>query len=98
MIIVHIAGFAIQVGSELRQLCAWCGHRLIDVDLSCVAAPMKEDGSPPDPYSTWAPDALVEWEETPGCVRTSVVNAVDGNLPPNCCAKRVALHLVKEQQ
>lgn len=92
---IHIAGYPINVGGQLRQLCAWCGHRLIDVDLSCCASPAKEDGSPPDPYPCWEPNALVEYEETPGCVRTSVVEAVDGKLPPNCCAKRVALHSVK---
>lgn len=87
---VHIAGFAIQVGVELRQLCSWCGHRLIDVDLSCVMSPMKEDGSPPDPYGTWKPDALVEVDGNYSCVIKH-----DGTLPPNCCAKKVALHLVK---
>lgn len=91
---VHIAGAAVNVGGQLRQLCAWCGYRLIDVDLSCVATPMPEDGSEPEPYRTWEAHALVEIEESPGVTRSSVVQAHHGKLPANACAKKVKLHLV----
>ncbi len=86
---VHIAGLVIQVGSQLRQLCSWCGHKLIDVDLSCIMAPMKEDGSPPDPYGTWAVDALIKVDGN-----YSGVIEHNGTLPANACAKKAPLRLV----
>lgn len=86
---VHIAGFPVNVGGHLRQLCAWCGERLIDVDLSCVMASMKEGGSPPDPYGTWEANALVKVDGN-----YSGVVEHDGALPANACAKKMALRLV----
>lgn len=80
---IHIAGFAVRVGDQLRQRCAWCGDTLIDVDISCIMAPMKEDGSPPDPYSVWDVNALVAVDGN----ATWVVADHDGELPLRCCAK-----------
>lgn len=81
---VHIAGIPIRVESELRQLCAWCGYRLIDMNLEHIAAPngLSEIGAGP---LTWSPNALVavdgpvQWlvqlDEGPGA-----------RLPRECCA------------
>ena len=83
MIRIHIAGFPVRVGNQLRQLCAWCGFALVDDDLSSIMVAPNADGSPGEPLSVWEMNALV---------------AVDGNgkwtvppddgekLPAQCCA------------
>ncbi len=78
---VHIAGFPVRVGSRLRQLCAWCGEQLIDLDLDCIAvAPGSSVGAP----GTWETNALVAVD---GPV-SWVVQPEDGDkLPRECCAK-----------
>jgi hypothetical protein len=50
---IHIAGFPIRVGNHKRQLCAWCGFRLVDIDLANCAS---SDGAEP---GHWEPNALV---------------------------------------
>lgn len=35
--VVHIVGFSVTVGTRTRQLCAWCGEKLYDLDLANVA-------------------------------------------------------------
>lgn len=80
---VHIAGFAVRVGNQLRQRCAWCGDEIIDVDLSCIMAPVKADGSPPDPYAVWEMNALVAVDGN----HSWVITDHGGELPPECCTK-----------
>ena len=80
---VHIAGFPVKVGSEGRQLCAWCGLVLFDVDYSRIAWALNEDGSDPGPPQPWDVGALVRKEGNMTCV----VAHVDGEaLPAGCCA------------
>jgi hypothetical protein len=50
---IHIAGFPVRVGNHKRQLCAWCGFRLVDIDLANCAS---SDGAEP---GHWEPNALV---------------------------------------
>lgn len=77
---VHIAGFPVRIGNELRQRCAWCGERLIDEDLSCLASP---DGSP---FGTWEVGVLVAVEGK----HSYVVPHVDGaTVPSDCCAAKL---------
>ena len=56
---VHIAGMAVLLGQKGRKLCAWCGHVLFDVDLSCIAVAPKADGTPGDAPRPWTQGALV---------------------------------------
>lgn len=53
--IIHIAGPEIQIGTQLRQRCSWCGAVLIDVNLSRVAVPAGMNPNPP----TWSVGGLV---------------------------------------
>lgn len=77
--ITHIAGIAVQVGSRLRQRCAWCGATLVDYDLERIAVPEGQDPTP----GTWAADELVEVDGP----ASFVVPHEDGaDLPPNACA------------
>jgi hypothetical protein len=53
--VVHIAGLDVQIGTRLRQRCAWCGAVLEDVDLANVMVPEGQNPRPP----TWTPGELV---------------------------------------
>jgi len=45
---VHLAGADVIVeGRWMRQLCQWCGYRLIDEDLTRVAVPSGQSGALP---------------------------------------------------
>lgn len=82
---VHIAGLDVQVGTLLRQRCAWCGEVLIDYDLARIAVPVGQDPRP----STWKVAVLVEVEDGTSWVR----EYIDGEpLPPNACAVLVPCH------
>lgn len=87
---VHIVGRALGIGSLVRQLCAWCGERLIDDDLSLMAS---ADGSP---YRAWKEGELLEVDRQPGVTSASIVAHEDGApLPLNCCASPpITLRLV----
>lgn len=89
---IHIAGFPVRVGNQKRQLCAWCGERLIDDNLEAMAS---SDGEEPGHFE---PNALVEVSgQNPRC--TSIVPHVDGAaIPTGWCGdeKRPQLRLVKE--
>lgn len=82
---IHIAGFPLRVGDQVRQRCAWCGEILLDDDLSSMAS---TDGS--RPYMVFEPNDLIEVNEDPGVRSWSVVAPVDGQLPAGCCAKQPA--------
>ncbi len=84
--VTHIAGVAIQVGSQLRQLCAWCGKKIIDVDLSTI---MSTDGRP---YGAFGDGTLVQVFEGDGFSSHTVVKPeVDAEgalrIPDDCCAR-----------
>lgn len=81
--VVHIASQAVQVGSRIRQRCVWCGHELIDVDLSTISVMV---GAESDVYPTWPGGGLVA---TDGGA-TYVVEHKDGDqLPPTSCVAPV---------
>lgn len=78
---VHIVGRALGFGLLRRQLCAWCGKRLVDYDLSLMAS---SDGGEP---GMWKEGDLLEVDHAPGVTRFSVVAHEDGApIPLNCCA------------
>lgn len=82
---VHIVGIPILIGREARQRCSWCGELLFEVT-GHEMAPMKADGSPPDPMRPWEPGSLLEVTKTQVCTGYSVVPHVDGDqLPANSC-------------
>lgn len=76
--VIHIAAQANQVGSQLRQRCAWCGAVLIDMDLGNV---MVAPGSDPTP-ATWEPGRLVAIDRP----ASYLVEHKDGDrLPEGAC-------------
>ncbi len=81
----HIAGPPIRVGDHLRQLCTWCGYRLIDEDLSATFS--IDDCGP----LTWPVDSLVN---VFGHGKSLWSRPEDGSLPPESCA---ADHLKRQK-
>lgn len=77
--IIHIAGSDVQVGSRLRQRCAWCGATLADYDLALIAVPEGQDPRPP----TWGVGLLVEVD---GPASFTVQHEDGADLPGNSCA------------
>lgn len=63
MSITHIAGVDLTVsGVHIRQRCSWCGHVLIDCDLTRIAVAMSPTGPVQDVDArpgTWKIGALV---------------------------------------
>lgn len=56
----HIAGITVSWdGRYLRQRCSWCGHVLLDYDLTKVAVMVPPDGSDPEPPATWPVGAVI---------------------------------------
>lgn len=56
---IHIAGYPLKIGTKGRQLCAWCGERLFDVDHANEMVAPNADGSPGDGSLPWEEGALV---------------------------------------
>lgn len=89
---IHIAGLEVRIGPLQRQLCAWCGLRLVDNDLRNIAS---TDGSAP---RVWEVGGLVE--VTPGNPTwyAALPHPEGGKLPDNACcppeARRPTLSLV----
>lgn len=85
---IHIAGLQITVGTLERQLCAWCGEKLVDHDAANIAvAPGSGKHS-----SFWKTGALVA-RDGPG---TWIVAHADGDqLPLQACASQAKLTVVK---
>jgi hypothetical protein len=78
--VIHIAGPDIQVGSQLRQRCAWCGAVLIDQDLERVAVPVGQDPRP----ATWPAGELIAVDGN----LSYVVEHEDGaRLPDGACGQ-----------
>jgi hypothetical protein len=76
---VHFAAPCVTVHGRRRQLCLWCGHVLMDDDLT---RPTVEDDEPIF-QAPWPDGALVKVENG----YTSQVPYRDGDeLPPGCCA------------
>lgn len=75
--VVHVASQTVQVGSEIRQRCVWCGHSLIEVDLRFVAV---EDAD--QDYPTWPGGSLVEVDGGLTCIFSS---REEGTVPTNFC-------------
>jgi hypothetical protein len=82
--VIHIAGLDVQVGSQLRQRCGWCGALLIDYALDRVGVMVPGDGSPPSGPGTWAVGALVARDGNASWVVEHEDGAV---LPDGCCGK-----------
>ncbi len=77
--VTHIAGSEVQVGSHLRQRCAWCGVVLADYDLECIAVPEGQDPRP----AMRAQGALVRRD---GCAWFVVEHEEGADLPDDSCA------------
>jgi hypothetical protein len=78
--LIHIAGVEVQVGSQLRQRCAWCGAILVDQDLNLVMVPVDQPGTVP----TWPTGSLVAVQG----YTSWVVDHEDGaQLPPEACGQ-----------
>jgi hypothetical protein len=77
--VTHIAGPDIQVGSLLRQRCAWCGVIMTDYDLTRVMVPEGQDPRP----ATWAQGVLVRRD---GCAWFVVEHEDGADLPADSCA------------
>ena len=77
--VTHIAGSEVQVGSHLRQRCAWCGEVMADYGLECIAVP---DGQDPRP-AMWAQGALVRRDGSAWFVGDHEEGA---DLPADSCA------------
>jgi hypothetical protein len=82
--VTHIAGTWVEVGSRLRQLCAWCGYRLVDYDLARIAVPEGQDPRP----GTWAPGDLVRVD---GNVSMTVEHEDGAELPADACERQGVL-------
>lgn len=83
---IHIAGHPVQVGTVLRQRCAWCGAVLIDEDLSRIAVPVDQADKA---YPTWEHGVLVKTNVLDGSGGYwTVVEHTEGDpVPVGCCAK-----------
>lgn len=80
MEVVHIASQAIQIGSEIRQRCCWCGDALIEQDLAYVAVQAEHADKP---YPVWPVGGLVAQDSN----ATYVVPWNEGDeLPITACA------------
>jgi len=77
--IVHIVGTVVDVGTRTRQVCAWCGTLLLDVDRTRGAAETRHDPEPPH----FLPGELLRVDGN----MSVVVDHKDGDdLPDNACA------------
>lgn len=80
----HLAGTVITVqGRYVRQLCQWCGHRLVDVDLACIAVPLEDAGKPSPAWEAGA------WIREDGPARR-VVETEGDKMPGDACMRDVA--------
>lgn len=85
--VVHIAGQAIQIGSRLRQRCAWCGAVLLDYPLERMAFSIDPASDPRgdlDLPAMWPFDSLVAVD---GPASWTVEHEAGTPLPEGCCGK-----------
>lgn len=89
---IHLAGIPITIQDRLvRQLCSWCGERLIDLDLEMVAVhePDAKEGEPFKP-SHWEVGAWVGVEGTNPRVYTLETPDDPNKYPDESCLSRDA--------
>lgn len=80
---VHFVGIDVQIGTLLRQRCAWCGDVLLDYDLERLAVPVGQQEGP----ATWPVGTLVEVD---GNATWAVEHDAADPLPENTCARLLA--------
>ena len=80
---IHIAGSPVKVGNKGRQLCAWCGAVLFEIDYAQNVA----DGRKP-----WDVGALVAIR---GTMAHTVTHETGTSLPAECCAPDTAMPKVR---
>ena len=84
MAVSHLVGTAVHVDRRyLRQLCQWCGYRLIDVDLQNTAT---ESSNNDTSYPEWPVDKWVR-VDGPMC---SVIENDDNKMPIDSCMRDVS--------
>lgn len=88
----HLIGTSITVdGRYVRQLCQWCGKRLVDVDLSLVAVPEDHEGLP---YPEWPVGEWLDVVEGDGLTTAKLVTGLaEEKIPMGCCMEDVSPRL-----
>jgi hypothetical protein len=79
---IHIAGYPLKIGTKGRQLCAWCGERLFDVDHANEMCAPNADGSPGEGSRPWEPGTLIAHEGNGWWV---VPHEDGAQIPPRAC-------------
>lgn len=85
--VIHIAGEVIQIGSQQRQRCSWCGAVLDDFDLSRMGIMVPDDQQPPPatpPIPSWPTGGLVAVD---GGMKWTVPHDDGDPLPDEACAQ-----------
>ncbi len=86
----HLAGGPVHVDSRyLRQLCQWCGYRLVDMDLHNVAMPVETAMSATPAKFPWPEWEVGAWIRVDGPM-SSVVEMGEGKMPPDSCMRDVS--------
>ena len=81
--VIHVAGFPVRVGSECKQVCAWCGLVLADLDYRSTAQPAGQTG---DPWHPFEMGALVDVQKDGPRTLSAVVPHEDGKpMPAGFC-------------
>lgn len=89
----HIVGMDVSIGPLRRQRCAWCGHLLVDEDLSRMSWPLNPDGTDPGPPGLWpigavlAVDGPVQYVVDEDDWPESEIYPGEKRLPDGCCAR-----------
>lgn len=78
---IHFAGTHVTIDNRLRQLCAWCGHRLVDLDLTRVGVEAGDTSGPP----TWEVGSLVGIDGGFSWVVRDSFPGQSTALPPGTC-------------
>ena len=82
--VTHLAGSFVMVDERyLRQLCAWCGHRLIDVDKLDTQIDVPAGKTFAEVHGTWDVGSMVEADE----VVSRLQQTLDGSVPANSCMR-----------
>jgi hypothetical protein len=88
---IHIAGFPVRIGPHCRQLCAWCGEKLVDANFDLVMVAPISEVTPDFIPGFWEMGALVavdRSEETRAALSTLVSHAEGDPLPAGSCFRR----------
>lgn len=95
--VVHLAGPDVTVdGRFVRQLCSWCGARLVDLDLARVYVVEVNGSRGP---SRWEPGSWVRVRERGKLTSYDVVRLSDGErYPEESCMAVEAATLAKVGQ